>query len=32
MKTTVSNEELGQMDEIKQAIDEQMSRLDTEYR
>ncbi len=31
MKTTVPNEELGKMDEIQAAIDEQMSRLDSEY-
>ena len=32
MKTTVPNEELGKLDEIQKAIDEQMSRLDSEYR
>lgn len=32
MKTAVSNDELERMDEIQKAIDEQMSRLDTEYR
>jgi V/A-type H+-transporting ATPase subunit A len=32
MKTTVSNEELEKMAEIKKSIDDQMSRLDTEYR
>jgi len=32
MKATVPNEELGKLDEIQQQIDEQMSRLDTEYR
>ena len=32
MKTSVPNEELGKMDEIEKAIDEQMSSLDSEYR
>ena len=32
MKTTVPNEELEKLDEIQKAIDEQMSRLDAEYR
>jgi V/A-type H+-transporting ATPase subunit A len=32
MKTTVPNEELGKLGEIEKAIDEQMSRLDSEYR
>jgi V/A-type H+-transporting ATPase subunit A len=32
MKTTVPNEELEKLDEIQKSIDEQMSRLDAEYR
>jgi len=32
MKTTVSNEELGKLDDIQKQIDEQMSQLDSEYR
>src|SRR5512141_2259716 len=32
MKTLVPNEELEKMDEIEKTIDEQMSKLDTEYR
>jgi V/A-type H+/Na+-transporting ATPase subunit A len=32
MKTLVPNEELEKMEDIQKAIDEQMSRLDTEYR
>jgi hypothetical protein len=32
MKTSVSNEELGKLDDIRASIDEQMSRLDAEYR
>jgi V/A-type H+-transporting ATPase subunit A len=32
MKTSIPNEDLGQIEEIQKAIDEQMSRLDTEYR
>ena len=32
MKSTVSNEELGKMEDIQKAIDEQMSQLDAEYR
>ena len=32
MKTSVPNEELDKMDGIQKAIDEQMSRLDSEYR
>lgn len=32
MKTAVPNEELEKMDDIQKAIDEQMSRLDSEYR
>jgi len=32
MKSAVSNEELGKMEEIQKAIDEQMSQLDAEYR
>ncbi|MGE5250759.1 MAG: V-type ATP synthase subunit A, partial [Bacteroidota bacterium] len=32
MKTSVPNEELDKLNEIEKAIDEQMSRLDSEYR
>ncbi len=32
MKTTVPNDELGKLDEIQKAMDDQMSKLDTEYR
>jgi V/A-type H+-transporting ATPase subunit A len=32
MKTLVPNEELGKMDEIQKNIDDQMSKLDSEYR
>ena len=32
MKSAVSNEELNKLEEIKKAIDEQMSQLDAEYR
>jgi V/A-type H+/Na+-transporting ATPase subunit A len=32
MKSSVPNEELEKIEEIQKAIDEQMSRLDSEYR
>jgi len=32
MKTTVPNEQLEKLDDIRKAIDEQMDKLDTEYR
>src|SRR5512143_3265766 len=32
MKTTVPNDELDKLNEVEKAIDEQMSRLDSEYR
>ena len=31
-KSTVTNEDLGKLDDIEKQIDEQMSRLDVEYR
>jgi hypothetical protein len=32
MKSSVPNDELEKIDDIQKAIDEQMSRLDSEYR
>ena len=32
MKSNVPNDDLGKFDEVEKAIDEQMSRLDAEYR
>jgi hypothetical protein len=32
MKSAISNEELGKMEDVQKAIDEQMAQLDAEYR
>jgi hypothetical protein len=32
MKSTITNEDLGKMEDIQKQIDEQMSQLDAEYR